>query len=472
MGVTTGLNPTTYDPGSGVTRLQMAAFLARTVDRTLQRGSRRAALGQFWTTQLNGLMMTTVGLQPGFLRSDGADVWVSSVATVSRVRASDGRLLETWTGTNSNRPVLAARGSGLHSRRGNPRPPLPDRSPAGRGRRHDRGEQPRRQYGGDGLRWGQDLGVDPGPGRRFGRCLDRNSGCFHPLDGNHRHGWFPGIGGRRLRWSERLGHRLQCGDAAQAGLRRRDSPDGHDRDEPAFPAFDGSNIWVPNGGSATVTVVRASTGAVLQTLSGNGLVQPPEAAFDGQRILVTNNNGNTVSLFKAADLSSAGFLLIGGTPTGVCSDGVSFWIALQSGVRSRDSDHGGDTRARGGLVMKSSSFPERRGLALLLVAAGLASGGVASLFGACGPFGDTAADAFCPFVLEVFYLGITTGTTVTTYDPASNVTGCRWRHSCRGPSMESSSAAAGGRPCARGFSFPTSPAEPTRFRSGRHPTLR
>jgi DNA-binding beta-propeller fold protein YncE len=98
-----------------------------------------------------------------------------------------------------------------------------------------------------------------------------------------------------------------------------------------FPAFDGSNIWVPNKGSATVTVVRASTGAVLQTLSGNGLVQPLEAAFDGQRILVTNNNGNTVSLFKAADLSSAGFLLIGGTPTGVCSDGVSFWIALSSG---------------------------------------------------------------------------------------------------------------------------------------------
>src|SRR6202048_1133756 len=43
------------------------------------------------------------------------------------------------------------------------------------------------------------------------------------------------------------------------------------------------------------------------------------------------------------------------------------------------------------------------------------------LFGVCGPFTDVAADAFCPFVLEIFYLGITTGTTPTTYDPTSNV---------------------------------------------------
>jgi len=42
--VTTGTSPTTYDPGSAVTRLQMAAFLSRTVDKALQRGSDRAAL--------------------------------------------------------------------------------------------------------------------------------------------------------------------------------------------------------------------------------------------------------------------------------------------------------------------------------------------------------------------------------------------------------------------------------------------
>jgi len=57
-------------------------------------------------------------------------------------------------------------------------------------------------------------------------------------------------------------------------------------------------------------------------------------------------------------------------------------------------------------------------LALAVVAGGSGS----AALGVCGPFTDTAADAFCPFILEVFYLGITTGTTPTTYDPTANVT--------------------------------------------------
>ena len=48
-------------------------------------------------------------------------------------------------------------------------------------------------------------------------------------------------------------------------------------------------------------------------------------------------------------------------------------------------------------------------------------GASSALFGVCGPFTDVAADSFCPFVLEIFYLAITTGTTPTTYDPTSNV---------------------------------------------------
>jgi hypothetical protein len=103
---------------------------------------------------------------------------------------------------------------------------------------------------------------------------------------------------------------------------------------PVFPAFDGTNIWVPT--SLSVTVVRAATGAVLNTLTGNGINGPQAAAFDGQRVLVTNFAGGpsgngTVSLWKAADLTPLGFFSIGqGTgPVGACSDGVNFWIALQ-----------------------------------------------------------------------------------------------------------------------------------------------
>src|SRR6476620_5405675 len=49
LGITTGTTPTTYDPPSYVSRLQMAAILSRSVDGVLKRGSRRTALNQFWT---------------------------------------------------------------------------------------------------------------------------------------------------------------------------------------------------------------------------------------------------------------------------------------------------------------------------------------------------------------------------------------------------------------------------------------
>jgi hypothetical protein len=102
-------------------------------------------------------------------------------------------------------------------------------------------------------------------------------------------------------------------------------------ESPSYPAFDGTNIWVPN--NTTVSVVRAATGTVVATLTGNGLNTPVQAAFDGQRILVTNfngGNGNTVSLWKAADLTPIGSFSTGagGSPFGACSDGTYFWITL------------------------------------------------------------------------------------------------------------------------------------------------
>ncbi len=96
--------------------------------------------------------------------------------------------------------------------------------------------------------------------------------------------------------------------------------------------FDRTNIWVPNN-SGTVSVVRASNGAVLATLTGNGIVNPNAAAFDGQRILIANFGGDSVSLWKAADLSPLGSVGTGSGPSslpaGACSDGLNFWITLQ-----------------------------------------------------------------------------------------------------------------------------------------------
>src|SRR5262249_29141424 len=77
LGITTGTTATTYDPASPVSRLQMAAFLSRTVDAALKRGSRRAALDQFWTS-MNATVLgfTTVGGFPQYPASDGTDIWV------------------------------------------------------------------------------------------------------------------------------------------------------------------------------------------------------------------------------------------------------------------------------------------------------------------------------------------------------------------------------------------------------------
>src|SRR5262249_40841380 len=105
LGITTGTTATTYDPASNVPRLQMAAFLSRTGAGVVKRGTRRATPTQFWTSQnATVLGITTLGvggfINPHHLRSDGADLWVSNynANNISRVRASDGKLLETWTG--------------------------------------------------------------------------------------------------------------------------------------------------------------------------------------------------------------------------------------------------------------------------------------------------------------------------------------------------------------------------------------
>src|SRR5512132_2399775 len=78
LGITTGTTPTTYDPAGGVSRLQMAAFLSRSVDGVLRRGGRRAALDQYWTLNSQSFGTTTVGAGPELVKSDGEDLWVAN----------------------------------------------------------------------------------------------------------------------------------------------------------------------------------------------------------------------------------------------------------------------------------------------------------------------------------------------------------------------------------------------------------
>jgi DNA-binding beta-propeller fold protein YncE len=58
-------------------------------------------------------------------------------------------------------------------------------------------------------------------------------------------------------------------------------------------AFDGTNIWVANGGGNNVTKLRAGDGTALGTFTVGST--PMGVVFDGAKIWVSNYASNTVS---------------------------------------------------------------------------------------------------------------------------------------------------------------------------------
>jgi hypothetical protein len=297
----------------------------------LLRGSRRAALDQFWTTQNDTVLgLTTIGTLPKLLKSDGADIWVANNAnasgnTVSRVRASDGKLLETWTGAGSAFGVLVATGKVFVTG-----------SMSGNLYRIDPSQAAgavttvASTLGGgpigiafDGARvWTANAGGSVSivtPGATIPWTVTTVTTGFSSPAGALYDGaniWVTDNTAGTLLKLDSAGAILQTVTVGSA---------------PGWPVFDGTSIWVPNDGSNSVSVVRASSGAVLQTLTGNGLNGPFAAAFDGGRVLITDRSGSSVSLWKAADLTALGSFATGSStlPYGACSDGVNFWIALE-----------------------------------------------------------------------------------------------------------------------------------------------
>lgn len=326
-GLTNGTTPTTYDPSANVPREQMAAFVSRTMDQSVKRAGKRAALDQFWTTQTsNNLGLTTVGNGPSLIKFDGSDLWVANVAdgTVSRVKASDGRVLETWTGATGALGVLVAMGKVFITAQSSP------------GKLYQ--IDPSQVAGAvttvtsslgnstigvafDGQRiWTANLGgsvsiVTLSPlnvttvTTGFGGC----TGLV--FDGTNM--WVTNNGDTSIKKLDSSGNILMSVPVGSG---------------PSHPAFDGTNIWVPNGTSNSISVVRATgglAGTVLATLTGNGLDTPTQVAFDGERMLVTNQSGGgSVSLWKASDLTPIGTFATGGGAFGACSDGLNFWITL------------------------------------------------------------------------------------------------------------------------------------------------
>lgn len=331
-GLSNGTSATTFSPSAPVPREQMAAFITRTMDQSIKRGSRRAALGQFWKSTARGpdnsRGLTTVSANPIMVKSDGADLWVASPAstTVSRVRASDGALLGEWTGAINAVGIVVALGRVFVAGETNPgslyeidptQPPGPVAVLT-----TNLGGAP------NGIAFD---GIDIWTANNAGSISNTNltnlqpftvtAGFSHPVgivfDG--RYLWVTDAGDNTLKKVNLSGQIYQT------------IPVGN---SPYFPVLDGENIWVPNFGSNSVTVVRtqgALEGTIIATLTG--LNAPAQAAFDGERILVTNYDGNSASLFYASSLlpvddAPFGFFGSGTRPFGVCSDGVDFWITL------------------------------------------------------------------------------------------------------------------------------------------------
>jgi|ERR1041384_664783 hypothetical protein len=332
-GLTNGTTPTTYSPAAPVQREQMAAFVTRTLDQSLRRGSQQAILNQWWIpTTFPDHAKSPVGTAPYFVAADGADLWVTNFVdgTITRVRASDGGIVQTWTGAVNPICLIAAQGAVF-------------------------------------------VTGNTSPGKLYtlvsAACCSNQVAALTTdqlgalpvgiaFDGTYI--WTANQGGSVSRVSNGVPTTISLGVSSPYGmlydgtniwitdrsdnrLKELDSnanilasiPVG---DDPFHPAFDGINIWVPNRVSNTVTVVRVKDAAgdslaspfTLATLSGNGLSDPRCAAFDGQRILITNFGAESVSLWKAADLSPLGSVTTGTNthPVGVCSDGANFWITL------------------------------------------------------------------------------------------------------------------------------------------------
>jgi hypothetical protein len=329
-GLTTGTTATTYSPAATVTREQMAAFITRTQDSALKRGSRRAAAEQWWTPQHADVVNRTFLGPTGVMMScfDGADLWVANSVSdsVYRVRASDGSFLGTWTGANSAASLIAAGNYIYVTGAENPGKIYVIFRESSSGSvtvlTSSVGAFPR-SITFDGLNlWTANAGTGSIPGSisrynlvthivtTFTTGFDRPASIT--FDGTH----------------------LWVVDAGAAELYRVN---------PAFgtifetifigivssfvdPVFDGTNLWVPADNMIKV-FSTSSPARVLATLTGNGLNNSRAAAFDGERIMVTNDTG--VSLWKASSLTPLGNLNLGSAyvPRGVCSDGLNFWIS-------------------------------------------------------------------------------------------------------------------------------------------------
>lgn len=330
-GITAGTSATTFSPDLPITRAQSAVFTTKALNQALARGSRSAALGQWWTTTPE--YAAGLGVVPdayGPVCADGSDIWVNGSSGVNRVRASDGRLLETWL--NYGGYLVSAMGRIFIATTNQPGELLMIDPSQASGTpvllADNLGNQPT-SLAFDGARlWtaNKDGSISivtpqattPWPVTTVTQGLTGPFGLVY--DGTNM--WVTDTPVHKI-------HRLDANGAILQSVDTGDSPQ--------YPAFDGQNIWVPN--CCQVVLITASTGAPLDVAVGNGLSNPTRAAFDGRRMMLLSGNSDQIWVFDAAALApeSPGPVSLGSGAylQGAASDGINFWITLGNGQMGR-----------------------------------------------------------------------------------------------------------------------------------------
>ena len=96
---------------------------------------------------------------------------------------------------------------------------------------------------------------------------------------------------------------------------------------PTGVSSDGTNVWVTNNSSNTVSKIDILTGIVVQSISVG--TNPTGISSDGTNVWVANFNDNSVSKISIASGTVVQTIttLIGTNPRGISSDGTNVWVA-------------------------------------------------------------------------------------------------------------------------------------------------
>lgn len=308
-GVTAGTGANSFSPSSNVTRQQMAAFLSGTMHQSVGRAAERLALRQnFYASGGFGASASLGVPVTGPMISDGEDLYVPTTTGVARV---DGQSMDVIGFANNL-------GGAVH-----------------------------------------DLISLPG---RIVALTDSSVYFVNPVSMSVSLLQGSMSGNRRLAfdgstfWILSLTHLrlLQNGNVTNIAATYNDivfdgthmwvtAPDNTIKklnsdgsvalsvpvgSDPRRPVFDGTNIWVPNQGSNSITILRTN-GTVVGTLTPSGMDQPLDLAFDGERIAVIA--GATIYFHRAMDFAPLTSLSTFQPATAVSTDGRSFYVAIDTG---------------------------------------------------------------------------------------------------------------------------------------------